>query len=175
MPLLAELLAEGGVTWRDLSDLAVGTGPGNFTGIRISVAAARGLALGLGLPAHGVTIFEALSFGQTGPTLIAQDARRGMAYVQMFRPDGPAGLVETGALPEGFPAGAMPTVIGDLAPAYADKHGLPIGQPRFALTEAMARSVQSRDETPAGRPAPFYLRGADAAPPSDPPPVILDV
>ena len=47
-PLLEELLAEGGVTWRDLTALGVGTGPGNFTGIRISVAAARGLALSLG-------------------------------------------------------------------------------------------------------------------------------
>ena len=42
-PLLAELLAEAGVDWRDLSVVGVGTGPGNFTGIRIAVAAARGM------------------------------------------------------------------------------------------------------------------------------------
>ena len=55
MPMLEELLAEAGIAWRIFAPLAVGTGPGNFTGVRISVAAARGLALGLGIPAIGVT------------------------------------------------------------------------------------------------------------------------
>ena len=55
MPLLEDVLAEAGIGWRDLAAIGVGTGPGNFTGVRISVAAARGLALGLGIPAIGVT------------------------------------------------------------------------------------------------------------------------
>ena len=55
MVLLEEVLSQGGVGWAALSALGVGTGPGNFTGIRISVSAARGLALGLGIPAVGVT------------------------------------------------------------------------------------------------------------------------
>ncbi|OYW58073.1 MAG: tRNA (adenosine(37)-N6)-threonylcarbamoyltransferase complex dimerization subunit type 1 TsaB, partial [Rhodobacterales bacterium 12-65-15] len=59
MPLLEEILADGGIGWHDLSALAVGTGPGNFTGVRIAVAAARGLALGLKIPAIGVTLLEA--------------------------------------------------------------------------------------------------------------------
>ena len=53
MPMLEEVLAAQGLTWADLDAIGVGTGPGNFTGIRISVAAARGLALGLGIPAVG--------------------------------------------------------------------------------------------------------------------------
>jgi len=46
MPLLEEVLESGGVTWRKLARIGVGTGPGNFTGIRISVAAARGRGAG---------------------------------------------------------------------------------------------------------------------------------
>jgi len=62
MPLLQELLAEAGFTWQDLSALGVGVGPGNFTGIRIAVSAARGLALGLDVPAVGVSGCEARAY-----------------------------------------------------------------------------------------------------------------
>lgn len=174
MPLLDDLLAEGGIGWSDLTRLAVGTGPGNFTGVRISVAAARGLALGLGIPALGVTRLEALAFGDHGPMLVAEDARRGMAYVQIFRPTGPASLVEAGVLPEGYPARAEPFVVGTLAAEYAAAQGLHAVEPAYPLAEAIARIAASRDPKDAPRPAPFYLRGADALPPSDPPPVILD-
>ena len=50
VPMLEEMLAEAGLGWRDLDALGVCTGPGNFTGIRISVSAARGLALALDVP-----------------------------------------------------------------------------------------------------------------------------
>lgn len=173
VPLLDEVLAEAGLGWHDLGALAVGTGPGNFTGVRISVAAARGLALGLGIPAVGVTTLEALAFGQTGPILVAQDARRGMAYVQAFHPDGPAALLTAGDLPEGIAAGARPRVTGDLAQAYADAHGLGAVPPVYPLAEGIARAALARRDATNRRPAPFYLRGADALPPADPPPVIL--
>ena len=61
LPMLEEMLAEAGVGWRDLDGIGVVTGPGNFTGVRLAVAAARGLALALGIPAVGVTVFEALA------------------------------------------------------------------------------------------------------------------
>ena len=54
MGLLEDLLAKAVLSWGNLDALAVGTGPGNFTGVRISVAAARGLAMGLNIPAYGV-------------------------------------------------------------------------------------------------------------------------
>ena len=79
MPLLEELLTSAGLTWQDLSRIGVGIGPGNFTGIRISVSAARGLALGLGIPAIGVSTFEALQ--SEGETILAVPAPREMVYV----------------------------------------------------------------------------------------------
>ncbi|MEO0991117.1 MAG: tRNA (adenosine(37)-N6)-threonylcarbamoyltransferase complex dimerization subunit type 1 TsaB, partial [Pseudomonadota bacterium] len=60
IPLLEETLSAEGLTWKDLDAIGVGVGPGNFTGIRISVSAARGLALGLAIPAFGVSTFELL-------------------------------------------------------------------------------------------------------------------
>ena len=63
MPLCQEVLEEANLIWQDISLIGVGIGPGNFTGIRIAVSAARGVALGLGIPAIGVTGFEQLHQG----------------------------------------------------------------------------------------------------------------
>ena len=159
LPLLEEVLSEGGAHWRDLDALAVGTGPGNFTGVRIAVAAARGLALSLNIPAIGVTRLEALAHGLPRPVTVVEDARRGEVYVQTFAPagTGPARLEPIAALPDGALTGSA-----------AGPDALP---PAMPLAEAIARVAAGRTDAP--RPAPFYLRGADAAPPADPPPVIL--
>lgn len=160
IPLLEELLTEGGIGWSDLKALAVGTGPGNFTGVRISVAAARGLALGLGIPAIGVTRLEALAHGLPRPVIVIEDARRGQAYVQLFTP---AGAGEAHLADRVVPA----------CPATGSAAGDKALPPAMPLAEAIARIAAPRADRPQPRPAPFYLRGADAAPPSDPPPVIL--
>lgn len=161
IPLLEELLSDSGLGWRDLTALAVGTGPGNFTGVRISVAAARGLALGLGIPAIGVTRLEALAHGLPRPITVIEDARRGEVYVQSFAAEpGAARLAQPDAL------GAV--TARQTGSAAVD--GVPSAMP---LVEAIARIAATRTGAAQPRPAPFYLRGADAAPPSDPPPVIL--
>lgn len=162
MPLLEELLAEAGLGWNDLKALAVGTGPGNFTGVRIAVSAARGLALGLGIPAVGVTRLEALAHGLPRPVTVIEDARRGEVYVQTFAADGPGAARIAEAINITVPTPATGSAAGPDA--------LP---PAMPLAEAIARIGALRAATPQPRPAPFYLRGADAAPPSDPPPVIL--
>ncbi|MGL4321770.1 MAG: tRNA (adenosine(37)-N6)-threonylcarbamoyltransferase complex dimerization subunit type 1 TsaB [Paracoccaceae bacterium] len=167
MPLLEELVAPYG--WQALTAIAVGTGPGNFTGVRIAVAAARGLALGLGIPAIGVTRLEALAHGLPRPVTVIEDARRNEAYVQCFDSTGPhaARLI---AIADSLPDdGSMLT--GSAAGAVApDRVQAP---PALPIAHAIARIAASRLHLASPRPAPFYLRGADAAPPSDPPPKIL--
>ncbi|NGM44754.1 tRNA (adenosine(37)-N6)-threonylcarbamoyltransferase complex dimerization subunit type 1 TsaB [Rhodobacter sp. SGA-6-6] len=155
VPMLEEVLAEGGIGWADLRRIAVGIGPGNFTGVRISVATARGLALALDIPAVGVTRLEALAHGLPRPLRVIEDARQGLAYVQDF-PGGPARLEPLAP----FAGPATGSAAGDTA--------LP---PAMPIAEAIARIAATR--TPGPPPAPFYLKAADAAPPSDPPPVIL--
>ena len=159
IPLLEELLAGAGIGWGDLTALAVGTGPGNFTGVRIAVAAARGLALGLGIPAIGVTRLEALAHGLPRPITVIEDARRGAVYIQGFD-GGAARIADAAAVAEVSGPQTGSAAVNGLAPA-------------MPLVEAIARIAATRTGTAQPRPAPFYLRGADAAPPADPPPVIL--
>lgn len=145
VPMLDELLTVAGVRWADIWLVVVGTGPGNFTGIRIAVALARGLALGLGVPAVGVTSFEVL--GEDQP--VAIPAPRGQVYLK--HPGQPPEIVDAA------PLGTRHLADLDLA----------------GFVTALALAGQAKAKMPQPRPAPFYLRAADAAPPSDPPPVIL--
>lgn len=160
IPLLERVLQDAALSWTALSALAVGTGPGNFTGVRIAVAAARGLALSLDVPAIGVTALEAAAHGLPRPITVIEDARRGEVYVQTFTADGaePARLCHAG------------TVAHPATGSAAGPDALPAAMP---MVDAIARIAATRLGTVQPRPAPFYLRGADAAPPSDPPPVIL--
>ncbi|MBY6091259.1 tRNA (adenosine(37)-N6)-threonylcarbamoyltransferase complex dimerization subunit type 1 TsaB [Maritimibacter alkaliphilus] len=147
-PLLEEVLAEGGVTWAELDRIGVGVGPGNFTGIRISVSAARGLALSLDIPAVGVSTFEAIALLAPGRTA-AVPAPRDHLYV-----------LAPGGTPELLPA------------AEAGDPALPPAGP--TLAEAIARVAAQAGTEGLTAPAPLYLKPADAAPPRDPAPRILD-
>ena len=160
LPMIEEMMATQGVALADLTGIAVGTGPGNFTGIRIAVSLARGLALGLGVPAVGVTGFQAVSHtagmaaGIEGPHWVAIDAPRGQVYAQRFVPLG-APVIRDATFVFDAPVLRM----ADLTPDQLVRGIADVGAGLLAA--------------PQPRPAPFYLRGADAAPPSDPPPVIL--
>lgn len=168
MPLLAELLAEAQVGYAGLSAIGVGTGPGNFTGVRISVAAARGLALGLGIPAIGVSGFEALATGLPGDVVVLLDARRGALWVAGKGID--PQMVELPQIPAQMTGRP---VAGHRAEEVAAQTGGTVHLQPVHLAVAIARLAAERLGTAQPRPAPLYLRAADAALPTEPPPVIL--
>lgn len=180
MGLLDDTLAQGGASWPELTALGVGIGPGNFTGIRIAVSAARGLALSLGVEAIGVNSLEAiaLSAPRTRPVVALVDARGGQVYAAGFRPDGsPMGQIALGTT-DSVQAGFDPTafdVTGFGAEQIAvAKHGTALPFALADLAPTIARIAASRLGQNAPRPAPLYIRAPDAAPPRDPAPVILD-
>lgn len=173
-PLLEEILKDAGVNWKDLTRITVGVGPGNFTGIRISVSAARGLALSLGVPAVGVSSFDALTLDLPRPVIASVDARAGRHYLQGYD-DAGAGepiTVSNGAIPADY-FGAGQGIVGHDADLLAGLIGAQVLAPIHPLAVAIARIGAKADATGATRPAPYYMRPADAAPPRDAPPVIL--
>lgn len=148
MPLIEDMLSSADVTWADLDRIGVGIGPGNFTGIRISVSAARGLALALNIPAIGVSTFEAITQIDASATP-AVPAPRDHVYVTHLGPD-----------PQLLPiADAQETAALTLPPA-----------PREL---AIAIAQVATTATPGASPAPMYIKPADAAPSRDVPPRIL--
>ncbi|MCA3514326.1 MAG: tRNA (adenosine(37)-N6)-threonylcarbamoyltransferase complex dimerization subunit type 1 TsaB [Rhodobacter sp.] len=168
MPLLAGVLAEAQVGYAGLSAIGVGTGPGNFTGVRISVAAARGLALGLGIPAIGITGFEALAAGLPDDVVTLLDARRGALWLAG------RGIVPQLADPPDLPDRIRGRpLVGYRAEELALHTGGVAHRQPVPMAVAIARLAAARLGRPHPRPAPMYLRAADAALPAGPPPVIL--
>lgn len=83
LALVDRVMAQAGAGWGDIDRLAVGLGPGTFTGLRIGVATARALAQARGIPLVGVSTLEALAEGAPAdgrPVLAVLDARRGEAF-----------------------------------------------------------------------------------------------
>jgi tRNA threonylcarbamoyladenosine biosynthesis protein TsaB len=160
VPLLQEVLAKAGASWNDLNALGVGIGPGNFTGIRISVATARGLAMGLDIAAVGVSGFEALAFGTTRPFATLIDAPRAQVYRQDYLED------------ECLAPRLQLRLDADAETAHAGL-ATPAPLPPLVLAERIARIAATRWQTKSASPAPLYMRPADAAPARDAPPVIL--
>jgi tRNA threonylcarbamoyladenosine biosynthesis protein TsaB len=110
-----EALAAAGVGWDDVTRLAVGVGPGSFTGLRIGIATARGLAQARNIPVTGVSTLEALARGAEAPLVLAVlDARRGEAFAAAWltlnQGSGGRGLIRV----EGFaPAALSPEALAE--------------------------------------------------------------
>lgn len=179
MPLIEQVLANAKASWHDLSAIGVGTGPGNFTGARIAVSAARGLALGLGIPAIGVTTLEAQTYGHARPCLALVQAPRDKTYAQYFNSDRCSDPLMDDIASDfwqafDIAAGTAGTVIGPNADDVAARMGWRALPAPANIAVPIALSAQARKHAPGPRPAPLYLSPAAALPASDPAPVILD-
>ncbi len=168
MAVLDGALAQAGFALDAVERIAVTIGPGSFTGIRVGVAAARGLALSLGIPAVGVTTLEvmaasALRQAPGRPVLAARDAKRDEVYIQTFDEDGaPTGEPQALTIAEArvLAAGFDGIVTGSAA-------ALLKGEPANDLPDTFPIALVARlgAVKPVGeKPKPLYLRGPDARP-----------
>ncbi len=174
MAVIADALADAGVTYADIGLVAVAVGPGSFTGIRVGVAAARGLALALKVPSAGVTTLDALAFDarQAFPgreVLAAIDARRDQIYLARHdaagtRTAGP----EIGSLSDVLTdlAEDGPVLVGSAANMIAEAAGRPVDIASRAATADIGTyaKLATRSDSAVTPPRPLYLRDADAKP-----------
>lgn len=167
--IIGDLFGNAGMDRHSIDGICVATGPGNFTGVRIGVSAARGLGLALGRPVIGISVLEAMASSFDEITLVTADARADMVYWQIF--DAGAAVTEpklnriVDIDASGF---AVATCAGFDAETMAVRLGCRNAQmdrPKVALLATVARS---RDWSGAPTAAPLYIKPADAALPSRP-------
>ncbi len=177
-PMAAEVLAEAGCSVPDLDRIGVVVGPGGFTGLRVALSFARGLAVGTGAPVAGVTSLAALAEnivdapegGLMAPVI---DARRGQVYAGLYERGGAILLEPFIATPEQalkqLTHGAGGRAVRLIGTGASLLQGAPAswdvseGDPQIDVV-AVAR-LAAHAPAPACPPAPLYLRPPDAKPP----------
>ncbi|MDE2486882.1 MAG: tRNA (adenosine(37)-N6)-threonylcarbamoyltransferase complex dimerization subunit type 1 TsaB [Alphaproteobacteria bacterium] len=165
-PMVQALMADAGLPLASIERVGVTIGPGSFTGLRVGVAFAKGMASALAIPAVGIGALEAIAAEAAGLVFVAIDARRGQVYAQAFE-DGHA-LMAPDALTLGTAAariaeisqGRPLTLLGSGAPLLADV--VPTAQvvaAEGADARAVAKLAAARSPGPL---KPLYLRAPDA-------------
>ena len=173
MAVIAQALKQSGVGYADLGAISVSTGPGSFTGVRVGVSTARGLALALKIPAIGVTTLEALA-AQTREkfpgraVLVTLDGGRAEIHAALY--DG-AMMLRYGpavsTLPEmiEMASNAAPVLAGTVAERIANAATGPFDLgPATATADIAVYAKLAVAKGPGEKPHPVYLRAADAKP-----------
>ena len=176
MPLVERVMAEAGTSFGGIDRVAVTTGPGSFTGLRVGIAAARAIALAAEKPAVGVTTLAAYAapYQAEGrfPTIAAIDARHDHVYFQVFAPGGrPSGeprlapLREAAEAAAAAPARLVGSAAEAIAAALSDNEVKPVSvEPRLAPDIAWVARLGAISAENASPPVPQYLRAPDAQP-----------
>jgi len=169
MPLVLETLAAAGLGFGDLGRIAVGVGPGSFTGIRIALAAARAIALAADLPIEGVDSFSAVAAALPAglrrgrPLLVAIDSRRKELFGRYYDADltalGEPLVLDPAALLARRPPGPL-LIAGDGALLLPGVPGAEVAGGEFAVDAISIAELAAAGK--AGRaPRPVYLRAPD--------------
>ncbi|GAA2230335.1 MULTISPECIES: tRNA (adenosine(37)-N6)-threonylcarbamoyltransferase complex dimerization subunit type 1 TsaB [Kitasatospora] len=170
LPAVDEVLGAAGVDKHQLTAIAVGVGPGPYTGLRVGLVTAAALGHALGLPVYGVCTLDAVAHqarteGLTGPFTVATDARRKEVYWASYdtsgaRTRGPAVDRPAELTPEARSVGAGALLYPEAFPgAHGPEHVSAGALADFAVTELAA----GRELLPN---APLYLRRPDAQVPA---------
>jgi tRNA threonylcarbamoyladenosine biosynthesis protein TsaB len=181
MPLIARVIKESGIPFTALDRIAVTIGPGSFTGLRVGLSAARGIALAADKPVVGVTTLTAyaapvVSRNAEPPVISAIDARHDHVYFQAVSGNG-GSLIRPRVAPIEEALGASkfgaPHLVGNAAKILADRWPADALQP-FKVDPQPAPDIAwvawlGAAVDPNNAPArPFYLRAPDAKPQKDP-------
>jgi len=177
MAIIDAALADAGTDYKSITSIAVSVGPGSFTGIRVGVSAARGLALALNVPAAGVTtlaaIAQAARNGHPNARIIsAIDARREELYLADDSTGGIATMLNLSDL-AALATGAPPVIAGSGASLVASAFRTAGIQPRAIVDDtattadiAIYARLAAVGQIAGAPPKPLYLRGPDAKPQS---------
>ncbi|MEJ6781801.1 tRNA (adenosine(37)-N6)-threonylcarbamoyltransferase complex dimerization subunit type 1 TsaB [Aminobacter sp. Piv2-1] len=173
MAVIDEALAQAEKAYADLGRIAVSTGPGSFTGVRVGVSAARGFSLALKIPAVGVTTLEALALETRHalgprPVFAALDAGRDEIHAALYDGHG-AVLREPAVLTLGEAAAVASSgqtvLAGTAAQLVAGAADKPFEfGPMLATADIGTYARLAAAKAPGDRPKPVYLRAPDAKP-----------
>lgn len=178
MPLIERIMRDAGVSFEDLDRVVTTIGPGSFTGLRVGISAARGLALACGKPAVGVSTLDALAApyvteNETVPIVSVIDAKHGNFYLQMVGAGGRL-LVppRVASLDEALRSTAIGLVrlIGSGAAQLASYWPAPdipvplLVDPRPAPDIIWVARLGAKADPDKAVPRPLYLRPPDARP-----------
>ncbi|MFL0694126.1 MAG: tRNA (adenosine(37)-N6)-threonylcarbamoyltransferase complex dimerization subunit type 1 TsaB [Agrobacterium tumefaciens] len=165
MAMIDEALADAGLALGDIERIGVTVGPGSFTGIRVGVASARGLALALGVDCVGVSTLEVLAQTMSatdGSILAAINAHRDQVYAQSFvngvPQDEPLLLELDDYLARAAASGVV--LVGSASALVADRNA-ETGPDHYPIEIVARISAVAKAQ---GKPKPLYLRGPDAKP-----------
>jgi tRNA threonylcarbamoyladenosine biosynthesis protein TsaB len=180
MPLLARVMKQSGIAFATLDRVAATTGPGSFTGLRVGLSAARGIALAASKPVVGITTLSAYAAPHVSehgehPIISAIDARHDHVYLQVVTGHGEA-LVTPRVAPvdEALTATRFgaPLLVGNAATMLADRW--PKDAPAPVKVEQQAAPdivwvawLAAAVDPAVATPRPYYLRAPDAKPPAD--------
>jgi tRNA threonylcarbamoyladenosine biosynthesis protein TsaB len=177
MPLIARVMKDAGLPFAALDRIAVTKGPGSFTGLRVGLSAARGIALAAGKPVVGLTTLSAyaapvVSENGEHPVISAIDARHDHVYFQAVSADGGALILPRVApIEEALEASrfTVPHLVGNAAGILADRGpagALPPSSvdPQAAPDIAWVAWLGAAVDPDTAPPRPFYLRPPDAKP-----------